>query len=201
MSSKKRIYTELKKSPEKYAKILGKLSDEELEDMLVNPLQLVLKDLDLADFLPMKEKYAEGVEQLVLYDPEKDIKINKVIYLQIMDAVRKIHGFKRNNEIPANEQTKMDLIEDARDEAEMAQTKPFKSVIRPLLSTLKVSTGQCGSSMIWDMKINEFFYDIRRLGKVEEAKRLLQGACSGFANLKGIDNNRLDMFAELDSAF
>ena len=201
VSSKKRIYYELKNNPDKHAKILDGLSDKELQEMLINPLELVLKDLDLADFLPMKEKYAEGVEQLVLYNPEKDIKINKVIYLQMMDAVRKIHGFKRNNEIPANEQTKMDLIEDARDEAEMAQRKPFQSVIRPLLSTLKVSTGQCGSSMIWDMKINEFFYDIRRLGKVEEAKRLLQGACSGFANLKGIDNNRLDMFAELDSAF
>jgi hypothetical protein len=43
----------------------------------------------------------------------------------IVDAVRKIHGFKRNNEIPANEITKMDLIDDARDEAMMSAKKEY----------------------------------------------------------------------------
>lgn len=194
VSSRKRIYRELMNNPEEHSDILTTLSNKELDDMKVNPLQLVLKDIDLADFIPMVAKYAEGVEQIILYDKQRDITINKVIYLQIVNAVRKIHGFKRNNEIPANEQTKMDLIEDARDEAALAATKPFKSVIQPLLSTLKVATGQCGNHAIWDMKINEFFYDIKRMGKIEEARRLLQGACSGFANLKDIDKDRLDMF-------
>lgn len=198
ISSRKRLYDKIMKDKEKYADLLLKLSDDDLRDMQVNPMKLVFKDLDFGDFV-LRKQTTDG--QIVLYNPEKNIVINRIIYRQIVEAVRKIHGFKRNNEIPANEQTKIDLIEDARDEAEMAQRKPFQSVIRPLLSTLKVVTGQCGSSTIWDMKINEFFYDIRRLGKVKEADRLLQGACSGFASLKGIDKNRLDMFAELDSVF
>lgn len=197
VASKKQVYKELTKNKDKHADLLKSLSEKDLKDMQINPMQLVLKDIDFADFIPMKVKYAEGNDQIILYDPKKDITIDRVIYSQIVDVVRKIHGFKRNNQIPANEATKMDLIEDSRDEAIMASKKPYKSIILPLLSTLKVDSGQCGNRMIWDMKINEFFYDIKRFGKIDEARRLLQGACSGFASLKDIDKNRLDMFAEI----
>lgn len=197
VSSKKQMYRELMDNPEKYEGLLKSLSSEDLEDILINPLQLTLKDIDLANFKPMKAKLAEGNEQIILYDVKNDITIDRVIYTQIVDVVRQIHGFKRNNQIPANEATKMDLIEDARDEAMMASKRPYKSVLKPLVSTLKVKNGQCGDKRIWDMKINEFFYDIKRVGKVQDAQLLLQGAYSGFASLKGIDKTRLDMFAEI----
>lgn len=197
VSSKKRFYSELIKNQEKYADILAKFSKEELEDMQKNPLELVLKDLDFGDFIPVKKKYSENKEEIVLYQPEREIIINRVLYHQIVDAVRQIHGLKRNNEIPANEQTKMDLIEDARDEAEIEKNKPFKSVLLPLLSTIKIDNGQWGNEKIWDTKIYEFFYDIKRTGHINEAKMLLQGAYSGFASLKGVGNDKLNMFADL----
>ena len=197
VSSKKRFYSELIKNQDKYADILAKFSKEELEDMQKNPLELVLKDLDFGDFIPVKKKYSENKEEIVLYQPKREIIINRVLYHQIVDAVRQIHGLKRNNEIPANEQTKMDLIEDARDEAEIEKNKPFKSVLLPLLSTIKIDSGQWGNEKIWDTKIYEFFYDIKRTGHINEAKMLLQGAYSGFASLKGVGNDKLNMFADL----
>lgn len=197
VSSKKRIYSELMKNQDKHADILAKFSEEDLEEMQKNPLELVLKDLDFGDFVPVKRKYSEDKEEIVLYHPEKDIVVNRVVYRQIVDVVRQIHGFKRNNEIPANEQTKMDLIEDARDEAMLAKTKPFKSILLPLLSTMKVESGQWGNNKIWDTKIFEFFYDIKRAGHINEAKMLLQGAYSGFASLKGVSNDKVNIFADL----
>lgn len=197
VSSKKRIYSELMKNQEKHAGIFEKLSEEDIAEMQVNPLELVFKDLDFGDFVPVKKKQSDDNEEIALYNPEKDIMINRVVYRQMVEVVRKIHGFKRNNEVPANEQTKMDLIEDARDEAEMAKNKSFKSVILPLLSTLKVDSGQFGNDKIWDTKIYEFFYDIKRAGHVNEARLLLQGGYSGFASLKGVDNDKLNMFADL----
>lgn len=197
VSSKKRIYSELMKNQDKHADILAKFSEEDLEEMKKNPLELVLKDLDFGDFVPVKKKYSEDNEEIVLYHPEKDIVINRVVYRQMVDVVRQIHGFKRNNEIPANERTKMDLIEDARDEAMMAQHKPFKSVILPLLSTMKIDSGQWGNKNIWDTKIFEFFYDIKRAGHVNEAKLLLQGGYSGFASLKGVSSDKLNIFADI----
>lgn len=194
VSSKKKLHDELLSNKDKYAKELESLSDEDLAEMLINPLQLTLKDIDLADFNMFRNNKNN---QIVLYDTKHDITIDRMIYHQIVDVVRKIHGFKRNNQIPANEQTKMDLIEDARDEAMMASKKPYRSMLKPLISALSVKNGQCGSSDIWNMPIYMFFDNIKRVTKIQDSQLLLQGAYSGFASLKGIDKNRLDWTGDI----
>lgn len=194
VSSKKHIHAELMNYPDKYEKELASLSQEALDEMLINPLQLVLKDIDLADFTPCKH---EGTGEIILYDANKDITIDRVVYSQIVDVVRRIHGFKRNNEIPANEATKMILIEDARDAAMIAASKPYKSILKPLISALTVKCGMCGDDKIWNMHINAFFDSLRRTSKIQDAELLLQGAYSGFASLKGVDKTRLDWAGDI----
>ena len=119
------------------------------------------------------------------------------MYAKIVDAVRKIHGLKRNNQLPANEITKMFLIDEARDEAMMAAQKPYKSVLQPLISALAAKTGQLGNDNIWNIKIYMFFDSIKRINKIQDATLLLQGAYSGFASLKGVDKDRLDWAGEI----
>lgn len=194
VSSKKKIYFELTNHPEQYQNELASYTKEELEDLKTNPLELVLKDIDLADFKPCILKKNN---QIVLYNENRDITIDRMIYTQIVDIIRKIHGFKRNNQIPANERTKMDLIEDARDEAMLSRNKPYKSVLRPLVSALSVYTGQCGDDRIMKMNICKFFDNIKRVGKIQDAQMLLQGAYSGFASLKDIDKTRLDWTGDI----
>ena len=194
LSSKKHIHKELTENRDKYEEQLKNITEEELTEMLVNPLSLVLKDIDLADF---EEYKSDKNDETILYDKEHDITIDRFVYARIVDAVRKIHGFKRNNEIPANEITKMDLIDDARDEAMAAAQKPYKSVLQPLISALAVKTGQLGSESIWNTKINMFFDSIKRINKIQDATLLLQGAYSGFASLKGIDKTRLDWAGDI----
>ncbi len=194
LSSKKYIYKELTENREKYAEQINNISEEELEEMLINPLSLILKDIDLADF---QEYESDKSPETILYDKEHDITIDRFVYARIVDAVRKIHGFKRNNQIPANEITKMDLIDDARDEAMMSAQKPYKSVLKPLISALAVKTGQLGSDSIWNTKINMFFDSIKRIGKIQDAELLLQGAYSGFASLKDVDKSRLDWAGDI----
>ena len=194
LSSKKHLYNELMENREKYSEELKKISKEDLAEMLVNPLSLVLKDIDLADF---EEYESDKSPETILYDKEHDITIDRFAYARIVDAVRKIHGFKRNNQIPANEITKMDLIDDARDEAMAAAQKPYKSVLRPLISALAVKTGQLGSESIWNTKVNMFFDSIKRINKIQDATLLLQGAYSGFASLKGVDKDRLDWAGDI----
>ena len=195
LSSKKKIYNELMGHREEYEEQLKNISKEELADMLVNPISLILKDIDFADF---EEYESDKSLETILYDKEHDITIDRLVYTRIVDAVRKFHGFKRNNQIPANEITKMDLIEDARDEAMMASQKPYKSVLKPLISALAVKTGQLGSENIWNTKINMFFDAIKRVNKIQDAELLLQGAYSGFASLKGVDKSRLDWTGDLN---
>ena len=194
LSSKKHIYKELKENPEKYEEQIKNISEEELDEMLINPLSLILKDIDFADF---EEYESSKNHESILYDKEHDITIDRFVYARIVDAVRKIHGLKRNSQIPANERTKMDLIEDARDDALRASQQPYKSVLKPLISALAVKTGQLGSESIWNTKINMFFDAIKRINKIQDAELLLQGAYSGFASLKGIDKTRLEWAGDI----
>ena len=194
LSSKKKVYKELKENPERYEEHINKMTEEDWEELLINPVSLVLKDIDFADF---EEYESDKSPETILYDKEHDITIDRLVYAKMVDAVRKIHGFKRNNEIPANEITKMDLIDDARDDAMMASKKEYKSVLKPLISALAVKTGQLGSDSIWNTKINMFFDAIKRINKIQDATLLLQGAYSGFASLKGVDKTRLDWAGEI----
>lgn len=194
LASKKHIYKELTENREKYAEQLKNISEEELNEMLINPLSLILKDIDLADFI---ECESDKNPETILYNVEHDITIDRFVYTRIVDAVRKIHGFKRNNQMPANEITKMFLIDEARDEAIKASQKEYKSVLKPLISALAVKTGQLGSDSIWNTKVNMFFDSIKRVHKIQDAELLLQGAYSGFASLKDVDKSRLDWAGEI----
>lgn len=194
LSSKKKIYKVLKENPEQYEEHINKMTKEDWEELLFNPLSLVLKDIDLADF---EEYESDKSPETILYDKEHDITIDRFVYAKIVDAVRKIHGFKRNNQLPANEITKMFLIDDAREEAMAAAQKEYKSVLKPLISALAVKTGQLGSDSIWNTKVNMFFDAIKRINKIQDATLLLQGAYSGFASLKGVDKDRLDWAGEI----
>lgn len=194
VSSKKQLLEQLQATPE-FQDELAKFTKSELAEMEINPLQLVLKDIDLADF---KICELNNTEELVLYNEAQDIRIDRSIYAQIVDVVRKIHGLKRNNQLPANEMTKMDLIEDARDEYLLAQKTPYKSVLKPLISSVINHSGfSYGHNEIWDMKVNAFFDSIKRLGKIQDATLLLQGAYSGFGSLKGIDKERLNWASDI----
>lgn len=162
VSSQRPLYDELMNNEEKYKEELAMIPQDRLEMMCINPLQLILKDIDLADFIPCKNTEND---QIVLYNAERDITIDRMIYSQIVDAVRKIHGLKRNNETPANETTKMILIDDAREEAKAASQKPYKSTLKPLVSALTVKCGLCGTDKVWDMKINAFSIALNELIK------------------------------------
>ena len=194
VSSRKKIYKELKDNPEQYEEELKMISEDDMENMNINPLELVLGGLDLADFTPCTDTTND---QVILYDMEHDITIDRVVYMRIVDAVRKIHGMKRNNEMPGNERTRLDLIEDARDEAMMAANKPYKSILKPLVSALTVKCGMIGDDRVWNMPVNMFFDNIKRANKIQDSTLLLQGAYSGFASLKDVDRNRLDWTGEL----
>lgn len=194
VSSKKMLYAELMNNQDKYENELASISQESLDDMLINPLQLILKDIDFADF---KIYNLEKNNQIVLYNEEHNITIDRYVYARMADAVRKIHGLKRNGEIPANERTKMDLIEDARDDAMRAAKEPYKSTLKPLISALTVRSGMCGDNRIWDMPISMFFDNIKRANKIQDAQLLLQGAYSGFASLKDVDKTRLDWTGDI----
>ena len=118
----------------------------------------------------------------------------------IVDYICKSHFIERDLKRPANNSTKMVLIEDARDEIEQNKNKEYHSQLKNLISSMINSEGfKYNHAQVWDMKINAFMDSVKRIGKIKNADLLLQSGYSGFGvNLKEIDNKQLDWLGELE---
>ena len=136
----------------------------------------------------------------ISHEEEYEVIIDEYIYTLIVDVLRKMHGFKRNSKMPANNSTKMVLIEDARDEYNISKTKENHSQLKNLISAMTNSEGfKYSHSEVWDMKINAFMDSVQRIMKTKNADLLLQSGYSGYGiNLKDVDKKQLDWIGELD---
>lgn len=130
----------------------------------------------------------------------KDLVIDECTYLVIVDVLRKMHGLKRNNQLPGNESTKQFLIEDAKEEYLLNRDKEYHSQLLNLVSTMINSEGfKYNHSEVWDMKINAFMDSVKRISKIKNAELLLQSGYSGYGiDLKNINNKQIDWLGELD---
>lgn len=158
---------------------------------------IILGTLDFSKFEILSR---QDTGDLVLYDKSDNIIIDEYTYLLIVEVLRKMHGLKRNNQIPANESTKQALIEDARDEYIANINKRHTSQLKNMISTMINSEGfKYNHDEVWNMKINAFLDSVKRINKIKDAGLLLQSGYSGYGvNLKDIPNKRLDWLGELE---
>ena len=136
-----------------------------------------------------------------LHQPvQEDILIDEFTYNIMMDYLRKVHNITKDEKIPANEATKMILIEDDREEYHRSQNKEYHSQLKNMISAMINCEGfKYNHSQVWDMKINAFIDSVRRISKIKNADLLLQSGYSGFGiNLKDINKKQLDWLGELD---
>lgn len=158
---------------------------------------ILFGNLDFQKFQLCQKKDSEDI---AMYDAQQDIIIDEYTYLVIVDVLRKMHGLKRNDQLPANESTKQVLIEDARDEYNRNKQKEYHSQLKNMVSAMINSEGfKYNHTEVWNMKINAFMDSVRRISKIKNADLLLQSGYSGFGvNLKEISNKQLDWLGELD---
>ena len=179
-----------------------KISDYELFYMLCKGItkeqtSILFGDLDFSKFQLFKKKDADEV---VMYDSESEIYIDEYTYFVIVNILRKIHGLKRNDQLPGNESTKQILIDDARDEYIMNKNKEYHSQLKNMISAMINCAGfQYNHSNVWEMKINAFIDSVKRMSKIKNADLLLQSGYSGFGiDLKKISDKQLDWLGELE---
>lgn len=153
------------------------------------------------DFSKFKVGYKEnnGIE-LYQYVDNQLIEINEYTYNVIADYLRQVHFINKDEKIPANETTKIILIEDDREEMERNKNKEYHSQLKNLISSMINSEGfKYNHSQVWDMKINAFMDSVKRISKMKNADLLLQSGYSGFGvNLKDIDKKQLNWLGELE---
>lgn len=139
-------------------------------------------------------------EEYIFDDVKSDVVIiDEFTYMMITDYLRQVHMIQKDEKLPANETTKMILIEDDKEEYERNKNKEHHSQLKNLISSLINCEGfKYDHSKVWDMKINAFMDSVKRISKIKNADLLMQSGYSGFGiNLKDVDKQQLDWLGEL----
>ena len=174
------------------------VDDFELFMMLVQTLtpdrtSILFGDLDFSKLKPYRNNQNGHI---VLADKETGIVVDKMIYVRIVNYLRKLHNITPKVEKAANKMTKKVLIEEDRQKILRAKDKPFKSYLLPLISAIKVKQGYT-KDYVRNMGLYEFFDDVSRAQIIDQANHLLNGAYCGMADLKKVPKQDFNWMREL----
>lgn len=174
------------------------IEDFELFMMLAPTLskentELLFGDLDFTKLKPYRNKENGDI---VLADLESGVKIDKLIYLRIVNYLRKVHNITPKIERAANKTTKQILIDEDRMKIRLNQEKPFKSYLLPLISSVKVRMGYT-KDYVRNEGFVEFCDDLARLQIINNADHLLAGCYSGMIDTKKINKADLNWLKEI----
>lgn len=159
---------------------------------------ILFGDLDFTRF-KAGCRHDNGEPLLFQIIADEMVVIDEFTYNMITDYLRQVHIIYKDEKIPANESTKMILIEDAREEIERNKNNEYHSQLKNLISSMINSGGfKYNHTQVWNMKINAFMDSVKRISKIKNAELLLQSGYSGFGiSLKDIDKKQLDWLGEL----
>ena len=174
------------------------IEDFELFMMLAPTLpvertKLLFGDLDFTKFKVYKNRENGDI---LLADLESGVKIDKLIYLRIVNYLRKVHNITPKIERAANKTTKQILIDEDRLRIQTNKDKPFKSYLLPLISSVKVRMGYT-KDYVRNEGFVEFFDDVSRLQIIHNADHLLAGCYAGTIDMKKINKQDLNWMKEL----
>ena len=137
--------------------------------------------------------------ETVLYNDEKGIVIDRIIYQMIVDYLRKLHGITPKVEYAGNELTRKVLIEEDRQKRKLSTEKPYKSQLRSLISSMVNSEGfKYNAQQVRDVGLYEFMDSVKRIAAIRSANSLLSGCYSGNIDTKKIDKKELNWMRDLD---
>ena len=156
---------------------------------------LVLGDIDLSKFTLREDK---EIGEPVLYDKEHNIKIDRLIYMRIVEYLRKVHGLTR-----AHDRTKSKFVHDMaiemeREEEELNAKKPYKSFLWPLISSVKARQGYT-KQYVLDMQIYELVHEANRLQIIVQSDALLKGSYSGMMDTKKINKELFNWMRDIET--
>lgn len=172
-----------------------KINDYELFLLLFAGLaaqdtSLIFGDLDLSKF-----KLEEDVDSnmIVLIDRTNNIKIDRLIYMQIASVLRKIHGLEKNIRKPANEEAKAYLLERARAKQKRNKNRKQDSQLESLIVAM-VNTEQFkyDYDSVLNLTIYQFNQSVHQIIHKIDVDHTLNGVYAGTVDPKKISSDKLN---------
>jgi len=163
------------------------INDFELFMILFNAIKdedtsLILGDLNLSDFVFATN---EQNGQLVLYNPEDDIVIDRAIHQKIAVTLRTIHHIKRDRRKPGNKEAKEYMLERARIKMRRNKNKQTDSQIERLIVAL-VNTEQFkyDYDSVRNLSIYQFNESVQQIIHKVDYEHRMHGVYAGTVDTK-----------------
>ena len=160
----------------------------------IEKTRLVLGDIDLSKFKIFQNKENDEV---VMADTENNIVIDRLIYMRIVEYLRKVHGLTRAHDVTKSKFVHDMAIEMEREEVETNAKKPYKSFLWPLISSIKARQGYT-KQYVLDMQIYELIHEINRLQIIVQSDALLQGSYSGMVDTKKLPKEQFNWMRDIE---
>lgn len=151
---------------------------------------LVFGDLDLSKF---KMAVNEQNGNIVLFDEEHDITIDRAIHSQIAGVLRKIHHLEKNRRKPANIEAKEYMLKRARDKMKRHRNRKEASQLESLIIAM-VNTEQYKYDFegTRELSIYQFNESVRQVIKKVDYDNRMYGVYAGTVNAKDLSQDDLN---------
>lgn len=176
------------------------ISDFELFYMLTRNLdskktKILFYDLNLSNMHLCKDENGK----LVMYDKEKDIRLDELSYLRLVKCLRKLHSITPKIEKAANKTTKKILIQLDRERIQKQKDKDYESTLKPLISAMMRYPGfKYKTSELIDCTIYEFMDTVIGAQIYVSSTTLLQGSYSGMCDTSKINKKEFNWLRGID---
>lgn len=177
------------------------ISDFELFCMMVRGVPQEHSKLlfgDDIDFSKFDLYLNQQNNMLVLQDPN-GVRIDVNIYNKMVEYIRAMHGIVPKPRKAANKMTKKIMIQEAIDNLNISKSKPYKSMLRTLISSMVNSAGyKYNIQETRNLNIVAFMDAVQRVQIINSAQSLTLGAYMGHLDIKKIDKKQFDWMRELE---
>ena len=171
------------------------MTDFDLFIVMFNALReedtsLVLGDLDLSEFVFATN---EQNGQLVVYNPERDIVIDRAIHQKIAVTLRTIHHIKRDNRKPGNKEAKEYMLERARIKMKRNRNRQTQSQLEQLIIAM-VNTEQFkyDYDSVRGLSIYQFNESVRQITHKIDYEHRMHGIYAGTVDAKKMSHDDLN---------
>ena len=150
---------------------------------------LIFGDFDLSNF-----KLMENMENktIMLFDASTGVVIDRNIYEQIAEALRKIHHLKKNNKRPANKEAREFLIERAKKKMRRRKKTEDSSLERLIVAMVNTEQYKYDFERTRELSIYQFNECVRQIITKIDYDNIMIGIYTGNVNPKDINQDDLN---------
>lgn len=160
------------------------------QDISQQDTSLIFGDLDLKKF-SIGENTLNN--QLVLYNKEDDILIDKLIWSYIIKAIEKIYLMKRNQKSAGNSAAKVALIHFNRKKQQQIKEENSEPYLESLVvSLVNTQEFKYNFETVQSLNIYAFNKSLLKVQKVKDYEIIMTGAYSGNIDMTKIDKDKLN---------